>query len=105
MTRAQLIATARKVAARGGQRLTRKTFKAAGLTDYHIVRHFGSWTKLAKAAGIEPNWKQLPRSDAEIFEAMRQGFIAQGGVTTRTALHRHCRYPKSLLNRHFRGWH
>lgn len=106
-TKDDLVAAARELAERMGTRsLAVATFCRETGIERRYVRHlFGNWTALCNAAGLEPTWWKLRVPDEEIFAAMRETFIAAGGITTRTHFERGFRYSENLLTRRFRTWH
>lgn len=77
-----LIAAVREVAGRTeARRLTLAEFRAgSGCNDRLIYRHFSGWPELCRAAGLEPHRRGVRTPDADVFAALRDGFIAAGGI-------------------------
>ena len=102
----ELIAAAQAVAAgRGARNIGMSEFRrATGIGPDRIYRDFASWRELCEAAGLEPvEWKTRIADDA-VFEAMRDGFLACGGIVTRTQFAGAFRYSTAVLVNRFRSW-
>lgn len=101
-----LVAAVRAVAAaRGTDRLSMAAFrKAARVSDRRIYRHFESWRELCRAAGLRPVEARRAPSDAEAFRAMRDGFVAAGGIVPFHRLERHLPWSAILPRRRWGGW-
>jgi hypothetical protein len=105
MTRDELIAAVRDAAAkRGTTILTKVEFCAATRTPpTRIDTLFASWAELCAEAGLQPG---VPgkMSDEALFAAMRDAFVACGGIVTRAAFDRRFRHSRSALVRRFGTW-
>ena len=106
MTRDELIAAVRDVAAkRGATPLTKAAFsEATKIGDRRIQRHFTNWNEVCVAAGLGRAPLQRKVTNDTVFEAMREAFLACGGVVARPVFHRHFRFSRSLLERRFGSW-
>jgi hypothetical protein len=66
-------------------------------------RRFGSWSAFCLAAGLVPSQRRRPPlSDEEIFAAMRDAFLALGGIGPKQDFDEHFRLRNRLLWE--RGW-
>ncbi len=83
-----LIAAVRAVAGRTGSRQLRLVdFRAcSGCDERLIYRHFSGWPELCRAAGLEPHRRGVRTPDADVFAAVRDGFIAAGGIVARSRM-------------------
>jgi hypothetical protein len=103
MTRDELIAAVRAAAAkRGTTRLTSREFRAAAnIGERRIQRHFTTWRELCAAAGLDRVAHPGRVPDETLFEAMRDAFVACGGIVRRPLFQRQFRYGPSILDRRF----
>jgi len=105
-TRDEIIAAVRAAATkRGTAVLTKKAFcRAARIPDRRLYAHFASWREACAAAGVRtsPNSGKVPTE--AVFAAMRDAFLACGGIVARPAFQREFRFSRSLLERRFGGW-
>jgi hypothetical protein len=93
--KAALIEQAREVArALGADRLALAEFaRRTGVREAWILRHFDRWSDLCRAAGLKPGGLGAERiADDEVFAAMRDAFLAAGGIVRREVFARHFRY-------------
>ncbi len=106
-TRESLAARAREVAARAGvDRLSMAAFRrATKVGDRRIYRHFESWGDLCRAAGLTPVEARRPPSDAELFAAMRDAFLAAGCIAPQHRLERHLPWSAAVPRLRWGGWH
>jgi hypothetical protein len=103
MTSEGLVAQLKQIAERLGKpSVTRSEFiRESGVSEWQIYRHFDNWTDLVKAAGLEANDKSR-LDDDQLFDAMKDAFLAAGGIVTQSKFDRLCRYNVSVYKR--RGW-
>lgn len=106
MTKDELIVAVRDVAAkRAGAVPTKATFtKATKIGARRIQRHFANWDEVCVAAGLGRAPQQRKVKNDAVFEAMRDAFLACGGIVGRPEFHRQFRFSRSLLDRRFGGW-
>ena len=74
--RENLIKELQGVAARLDKKLvSRKDFiREAGISEWHVLKHFDSWNDLVRAAGLQPtDVSRIP--DDEVMEAMYEAFM------------------------------
>lgn len=102
----ELVAAARAVAARRGTRtLSLGDFRReTGVATKDIYRHFPSWRAFCVAAGAEPALRRTWVRDPEIFAAMRDAFLACGGIVGRGSFDPYFRFSHSVLRRRFGSW-
>jgi len=107
MTRDDIVAAARALAAREGVRaLGCAAFcRDTGIERRRILQEFGTWAALCEAAGLETAGWQKRVPEDEIFAAMRDAFLADGGITTRARFQRGFRYSPRVITARFRTWH
>jgi hypothetical protein len=105
LSRADLVELAREVGSRlGKDTVARSEFlRETGLTEWQVMKHFNTWNELVEAAGLTvfPN-RRL--TDDELFTALRDGYIAAGGVVSRTRLRKVCRVSDSVYAHRFGRW-
>jgi hypothetical protein len=103
-----LVAAAQELARRLGRtKVSQREFArlggAGGNASDRACRKFGGWAEFCRAAGLAANRPpQAPIPDDEIFAAMRDAFLAIGGIGTRAEFAEHFRLADSVLYR--RGW-
>jgi hypothetical protein len=100
-----LVAAARRLARQlGARRLTLARFRAeTGTPLSRIYRAFPEgWCQLCATAGLTAGRPQYRLTDDQLFAAMRDAFLAQGGVTSAAAFARHFAHAFNVLRR--RGW-
>jgi hypothetical protein len=100
-----LVAAARKLARElGRDRITRSEFtRHTGRSGERAQTLFGGWRAFCRAAGLtagKPGTQKIGKD--EIFAAMRDAFLAQGGVGTQREFLVHFRHGRNLLSR--QGW-
>jgi hypothetical protein len=101
-----LIASLREVA----QRLDTDTVsrsvwqRESGIGEWHVLTHFESWTAFVEAAGLRPHVQNRRLGDDELFAAMRDAFIENGGIVTRTKFRRVCRHSDDAYAKRWGRW-
>lgn len=102
----ELLAKAREVAGRLGKAsLTREEFvRESGVYATRIDRHFAAWSELCELAGLQPLRRRHGLSDAEIYEAIRLAFIANGGVCAERRLRPRLPFCTAVVGRRFGTW-
>jgi len=95
----ELIEAARATArALGTEKLRIRDFTdRTGIVPATIYRHFDSWADMCREAGIAPAHDSRRRSDDEVFSAMRDAFLACGGIGTLARFLRHFRYSEGVF--------
>jgi hypothetical protein len=103
MTRDELIAAMRAAAAkRGTPRLTRAAFtQATKIGTRAIGAHFATWREACAAAGLAAPTHPARLCDETLFAAMREAFVACGGIVPRRRFQRSFLYGASVLDRRF----
>ena len=106
-SREELIDAAQALAAKkGARRIGIVEFRrATGHSTDLIYRRFGSWKSLCDAAGLEATAWNTRAPDSDLFPAMRDAFLACGGVVTRSAFELKFKYSSNVIVRRFRTWH
>ena len=105
-SREELIAAAQALAAKKGtSRLGCGEFiRATRFTTHHVYRHFRNWGDLCAEAGLESSAVNTRIDDQAVFRAMRDAFLACGGIVTREEFLRQFRYSAAVIGRRFRNW-
>jgi hypothetical protein len=86
------------------RRISRSTWvRATGINDHHVIKHFDSWNGFVRAAGLIADDRSR-LSDDELFEAMRAAFLKAGGIVTRTAFRKVCRYSDDAYAKRWGRW-
>jgi hypothetical protein len=86
----------------GKRSVSRSEFlRETGISEYQVRKHFDSWNDFVRAAGGEPT-DNSRIEDGDLFEAMRDAFVAAGQICTQTRFEKVCRYNISVYRR--RGW-
>jgi hypothetical protein len=67
------------------------------------LKHFDSWNGFVRAAGLIADDRSRI-ADEDLFEAMRDAFLKAGGVVTRTALRKVCRYSDDVYAKRWGCW-
>jgi hypothetical protein len=67
------------------------------------LKHFDSWNGFVRAAGLIADDRSRI-ADEDLFEAMRDAFLKAGGVVTRTALRKVCRYSDDVYAKRWGRW-
>jgi hypothetical protein len=102
-TSESLIRQLKEVAERLGRKsVSRSEFvRETGISEYQVRKHFDNWNAFVKAANLDPtNTSRI--EDSELFQAMKDAFIAAGQICTQTRFEKLCRYNVSVYRR--RGW-
>jgi hypothetical protein len=101
IAKAQALAKEKGTARLGIVEFRRATGHGADL----IYRRFGSWRGLCEAAGLQATSWNTRVGDDDIFAAMRDAFVASGGIVTRTAFELKFKFSANVIVRRFRTWH
>ena len=106
LTKDDLVAAARALAARRGRSCVRVKDLARdlGISSRQIYANFDSIATLNRAAGLVAHASSRRIPDAKIFEAMREGFLAAGDIVTRSHLDGRLPFDHNLLWRRFPTW-
>jgi hypothetical protein len=102
----ELIAKAQALAQeKGTTRLGIAEFRLrTGTRSQFIYRHFGGWAGLCAAAGLEPLGRTTRIPDDRLFAAMREAFLACGGIVPRGTFELRFAYSPHVLTRRFGNW-
>ena len=102
---ASLIKSLQEVAAQLDKKSVSRTefIRETGVSEWHVLKHFDSWNKFVKAAGLQPtDVSRIP--DTELMEAMYEAFINDKGVPTRTRFRKICRYSDYVYSKRWGTW-
>jgi Homing endonuclease associated repeat len=104
-TRESLVEDLRRVARQLGKKSVSRTefIRDTGISEWHVLKHFDSWNDFVVAAGLQPT--DVSRiANADLLEAMRQAFVDEGGVPTRTRFRKACRYSDYVFAKRWGTW-
>ena len=98
-TRDEIIAAVRAAASkRGAGVLTKHAFcRATGIPDRRLYAHFASWREACIAAGVRTGANPGKVPTEAVFAAMRDAFLACGGIAAWPAFQREFRFSRSLM--------
>jgi hypothetical protein len=98
-----LVSRLKEIAERLGKKSISRTefVRETGISKERIFKHFDTWNELVKAAGLEPTDSSRLEDD-ELFQAMKEAFLAAGSVCTQMRFQKACRYNRTVYMR--RGW-
>jgi hypothetical protein len=104
--RQELIQRAKQAAARLGQTtLTRAEFaRETGISPSQIYQHFDGLRDLCRQAGLEAHERNVRLDDDQIYSAMREAFVALGGITPRHRFNRAFRYSVDVFKKRGLNW-
>jgi hypothetical protein len=89
----------------GKKSIPRKDFlKNSDVSEWHILRLFGSYNEAVIAAGLKPIPKPTRPAQEEIFEEMFRVFSETGGVCSALEFGRKSKYSRDLPARVFGSW-
>jgi hypothetical protein len=77
--------------------------RRTGITEYHVLKHFDSWTDFFTNAGLQPQATQ-PVEDVELLEAARKAFIELGGIPTFTRFAKVVQFSRKVYQRRWGTW-
>lgn len=78
-------------------------FRETPIKEHHVMKHFDSWNDFVRAANLQPtDVSRVP--DEQLFVAMRDTFIALGGIVTRTKFEKRCRYSGDVYSKRWGRW-
>ena len=105
-SREEMIAALRALAARiDARELTcRRFLEETGVSRRLFYRHAGTWLALCQAAGMIPVMSNARIPDEALLAAMRDAFVAAGGVGRYAAFERHFAYSARVLWARFGSW-
>jgi hypothetical protein len=106
ISRAAIIARMKAVARRlGRRRLTRDEFcRESGISRKAIRRHFPRFWDLLRAAGLEDHPPNRPLDDDALLRALRDGFVAAGGIVGQWRFMKLGRQHVNTFKKRWGGW-
>src|SRR5262249_45157084 len=72
----------------------------SGISRKAIYRYFESWNEFVRAAGLEPTRSRV--DDEELLRAMKEVFVAAGGICAQEKFNKLCSYDRRIYTR--RRW-
>ena len=77
--------------------------RESGISEWHVLKHFDSWNDFVGTAGLQPT--DVSRiEDSALFEAMREAFLQEDGIPTRTRFRKVCRYSDYVYAKRWGTW-
>lgn len=77
--------------------------RVTGIREWHVLKHFDSWNSFVQAAGLQPiDVRRIPNE--ELYRAMHDTFVAEGGVVTQTRFRRICQYSADVYSKRWGRW-
>jgi len=74
-----------------------------GISEWHVLKHFDSWNEFVSSAGLQPT--DVSRiADNDLFEAMREAFLQEGLISTRTRFRKACRFSDYVYAKRWGTW-
>jgi hypothetical protein len=104
-SRQEIIERVRDLAEKLGSRsVSRAEFiRETGINEHHVLKYFDSWNEFVENAGLEP-YTAKRADDEELLRAMRDAFIAGGGVLTRSRFRKFARFGDDVYAKRWGGW-
>lgn len=95
----------RKITAERGATPSRAQFIAAsGITEYHVLKFFPAWNEAVRAAGCEPDLRNVKLSDDDLLIDWGAVVRANRSIPTRSTYRREGRYSVGVFDTHFGPW-
>ena len=77
--------------------------RETSISEWHILKHFDSWNDFVSSAGLQPT--DVSRiADNDLFEAMRETFLKEGQILTRTRFRKACRFSDYVYAKRWGIW-
>jgi hypothetical protein len=74
-----------------------------GISEWHVLKHFDSWNEFVSSAGLQPtDVSRIANND--LFEAMREAFLQEGVIPTRTKFRKACRFSDYVYAKRWGTW-
>jgi hypothetical protein len=101
-----LVARVREVATKlGRDKLSQREFtRETGVNPNTIAQNFKGWGELCRLAGVTSHRRRKWLDDEELFAAMRDTFLALGGVPPQTRFFGRFPYSRTVFDRRGRTW-
>jgi hypothetical protein len=104
-TAESLLAQVKAIAERLGTRFVSGTEfeRGSGISRKAVYKYFDSWNEFVRAAGLEPTRTRI--EDDDLFRAMKDAFLAAGGICTQAKFNQLCAYDRRIFRRrHWGDW-
>jgi hypothetical protein len=102
--RAAAIARLQALTAERGRRVTRGEFSAAtGLSNFQMIREFGGYNGLLRAAGFAPHLANQKIPDDDLLRMLRDACLTAGHIVSQTEFDRLC--TKGASHGRFKPYH
>lgn len=106
LTRDEVARHVRDVAIRlGKDSISRSEFlRGSDLTEWQVMKHFDTWNDCVDAAGLRRFDANRRLTDDELLAALRDAFLAGGGIVSRTRLRKLGRHSDSVYHTRWGRW-
>jgi hypothetical protein len=104
--RDELISQVQETAARLGKRtLSKAQFqRETGTSEWQVTKHFDSWNDLVRASGLQPHTQNLRIEDDDLMRAMRDAYVAAGGIVSVPRFRKACLYGDNVYSKRWGGF-
>ncbi len=103
--RAEVLDGIRKAAASLGRAPSRSEFIAStGISEYHVLSHFASWTEAVRASGLAPDMTNVRLEDDVLLEDWGRLVRKLLQIPTRDQYRSHGNYSPASFKNHFGPW-
>src|SRR5437879_1508916 len=106
MSREDLIHRLQDVAAKLGKRtVSRAEFlRETGVSEWQVIKHFDSWTGFVRSADLQPHTRNVRLDDEVLLSAMRDAYLAAGGIVTLARFRKVSRYSPDVFKKRWGGF-
>lgn len=103
--RADVLDGIRRAASSLGRSPSRSEFMAAtGISEYHVLSHFPSWTEAVRASGLTPDMTNVRLEDDVLLEDWGRLVRELRQIPTRHQYRSHGYYSPGAFENHFGPW-
>jgi hypothetical protein len=105
LTRDHLIKKAKELAQADGKPYVKRLdfMRRTGISEYHVLKHFDSWTDFFQQAGLEPQATQ-PLEEEQLLEAAKTAFLEIGDIPTFSRFSKAVPYSWNSYQRRWGTW-
>lgn len=101
----EVLAAIRAAAQSLGHPPSRSEFMcSSGMTEYQVIRHFGSWREAVRAAGLEPHSINIPIAPEVLLKDWGELVRRMRRIPTREQYRRDGNYSPAVFEKKFGPW-